>query len=260
MLDYNHRNDNSQINSQTVTEQINKNIDKWLVWERELQAIRKYLGASRLGVPCSRALQYEYMAAENNESYPLDGQTLRIFETGHVFEELAIRWLRFSGFRLDTRDENGQQFGFKAAHGKIAGHVDGIITGIPLTLTLKLPCPMLWEVKTMSGKNWRETVKKGLVLSKPVYAAQIALYQAYMEDTIPDISKNPCLFTAINKDTSEIYAELIPFDAELAQRMSDKAVNIIKATEAGETLPRGFSSKEVFDCKICPYQTKCWGD
>ncbi|WP_341792985.1 hypothetical protein [Rickettsia endosymbiont of Ceutorhynchus obstrictus] len=256
MLNFNHKN----VSLNAITEQVNKHIDMGLWFKHQMEPARKYLGASRLGMPCSRALQYEYMAAENNESYPLDGQTLRIFETGHVFEELAIRWLRFSGFRLDTRDENGQQFGFKAAHGKIAGHVDGIITGIPLTLTLKLPCPMLWEVKTMNGKNWRETVNKGLVLSKPVYAAQIALYQAYMEETITGISKNPCLFTAINKDTSELYHELIPFDTELAQRMSDKAVNIIKSTEAGETLPRGFSSKEVFDCKICPYQTKCWGD
>jgi hypothetical protein len=42
--------------------------------------------------------------------------------------------------------------------------------------------------------------------------------------------------------------------------MSDKAVNIIKAIEAGELLPRSFSSREWFECKTCTYQQKCWGE
>ncbi|WP_197062052.1 hypothetical protein [Rickettsia hoogstraalii] len=79
-----------------------------------------------------------------------------------------------------------------------------------------------------------------------------------MEETITGISKNPCLFTAINKDTSEIYAEAIPFDAELAQRMSDKAVNIIKATKVGGLLPRHYSNPDIFECKMCEFRSKCW--
>ena len=54
-------------------------------------------------------------------------------------------------------------------------------------------------------------VKRGVALSKPVYAAQIALYQAYLE--LP----NPALFTALNRDTMELHCELVPFDASLAQ-------------------------------------------
>ena len=79
-----------------------------------------------------------------------------------------------------------------------------------------------------------------------------------MQESIAGISPNPCLLTAINKDSCDIYHELIPFDGELAQRMSDKAVNIIRATEADELLPRAFSSREFYDCKICSYQSKCW--
>ncbi len=41
--------------------------------------------------------------------------------------------------------------------------------------------PALWECKTMNARNWRETVSKGVAVAKPVYAAQIALYQAYMD-------------------------------------------------------------------------------
>ncbi|WP_342270489.1 hypothetical protein [Rickettsia endosymbiont of Orchestes rusci] len=248
---------------------LNMLLNQALSYEKSTEPLRKYLGASRLGVPCSRALQYEYLKAINGDIRIVDdGNHIRNFEIGYLFERLMIDWLKLSGFKLLTHDEQGKQLGFAVADGKIAGHIDGVITDVPIDIKdlnrenkdLKISCPMLWETKSMNNKNWRETFTKGLVLSKPVYAAQIALYQAYMEETICGISKNPCLFTAINKDTAEIYVELIPFDAELAQRMSDKAVNIIKATEAGETLPRGFSSKEVFDCKICPYQSKCWGD
>ena len=110
----------------------------------------------------------------------------------------------------------------------------------------------------MNDKNWRETVKKGVLVTKPIYAAQIATYQAYMEPTIPGISDNPALFTAINKDTQEIWSELVPFDGGLAQRMSDRAVKVIRATEAGELLPRIASEPGYYECKYCAWANRCW--
>ena len=53
--------------------------------------------------------------------------------------------------------------------------------------------PALWECKTMNDKSWRDTVKHGVSKSKPVYAAQMAIYQAYMEASIPGISANPAV-------------------------------------------------------------------
>jgi len=57
----------------------------------------------------------------------------------------------------------------------------------------------------------------------------------------------------------EIYTELVPFDAALAQKMSDRAVRVIQATEAGELLPRGFAEASYFECKFCSYAQRCWG-
>ena len=42
-------------------------------------------------------------------------------------EDLAIRWLRLAGFDLYTRKQDGEQFGFSVAGGRIQGHVDGVI-------------------------------------------------------------------------------------------------------------------------------------
>ena len=110
----------------------------------------------------------------------------------------------------------------------------------------------------MNAKNWRETVKSGVVVTKPVYAAQIALYQAYMDASVPGLASNPALFTAINKDTAELHHELVPFNAELAQRMSDRAVRILRATDAGELLPRLARERDHFECRMCAYATRCW--
>ena len=97
--------------------------------------------------------------------------------------------------------------------------------------------PALWECKTMNAKAWRETSSKGVAVAKPIYAAQIAVYQAYMDASVPGVADNPALFTAINKDTAELHHELVPFNADLAQRMSDRAVRILAATDAANCCP-----------------------
>ncbi len=79
-----------------------------------------------------------------------------------------------------------------------------------------------------------------------------------MEASVPGISANPALFTAVNKDTAELHHEPVPFDGALAQRMSDKGVRIIKATEAGELLPRIAQSPDFHECRFCPWSDRCW--
>lgn len=249
MLDYNHQ--------PKLHECITALIDQALDRERASQTPRQYLGASRLGAACERALQYEYAGAPVDPGRGFPGRILRVFEVGHQLEDLIVRWLRMAGLELHTRKASGGQFGFSVAGGRIQGHVDGIISAAPTDLGFSFP--MLWECKTMNDKSWRETVKKGVTVSKPVYAAQIAIYQAYMEASVPAISSNPALFTAINKDSQEVWSELVPFDGGLAQRMSDRGVRIIRATEAGELLPRSFTDQTHFECKFCSWQDRCWG-
>jgi len=87
----------------------------------------------------------------------------------------------------------------------------------------------------------------------PEQRAQVAIYQAYLQ-----LHEHPAIFTAMNADTMEIYTELVPFDAALAQRMSDRAVRVIVATDAGELLPRGFNDSTHFECRMCSWQDRCW--
>jgi len=247
-LDFNHR--------PTMGDRINDLVDVALIGERDAEVPRTYLGASRLGVACERALQFEFAQASKDEGSDFSGQVLRIFAIGHMLEDLAIRWLRAAGIDLVTQKADGSQFGFSVAGGRIRGHVDGIINGSPAALGLRTPA--LWECKTMNAKNWRACVKDGVAISKPVYAAQIAIYQAYMESVVSGISQAPALFTAINKDTAELYHEFVPFDSALAQRMSDRGVRILQATDADDLLPRVAQSRDFFECRFCSYADRCW--
>jgi hypothetical protein len=241
MMDFN--------SSASVSGQLTELIDAGMQRSREAQPGRDYLGASRLGVACERALQYEFAKAAIDSGRRLEGRMLRIFERGHVMEDCMVTWLREAGFDLRTRKADGNQFGFSAADGRLKGHVDGVIVGGPEGFAY----PALWECKCLGNKSWRDLDKHKLAVSKPVYAAQVAIYQAYLE-----LHEHPAIFTAINAETMEIYTELVPFDPALAQRMSDRAVKVITATQAGELLPRSFNDSTHFECRMCAWQDRCW--
>lgn len=251
MLDFNSR-------SQTSAH-VNAAIDAALVTANQATPPRSYLGGSRLGHACERALQFEFVKAPKDEGADFDGRLLRIFGIGHALEDVAVAWLRAAGFDLYTRRGGGvpgEQFGFSVAGGRIRGHVDGVFAGGPTIPGMAFPA--LWECKTMNAKAWRETSSKGVAVAKPIYAAQIAVYQAYMDASVPGVADNPALFTAINKDTAELHHKLVPFNAELAQRMSDRAVRILAATDAGELLPRIATQADHFECRFCPWAKRCW--
>lgn len=251
MLDFNSRN--------LTSGHVNAAIDAALVAGNAATPPRSYLGGSRLGQACERALQFEFVKAPKDEGADFDGRLLRIFGIGHALEEVAVAWLRGAGFDLYTRrggGDHGEQFGFSVAGGRIRGHVDGVFAGGPTIPGMAFPA--LWECKTMNAKSWRETASKGVAASKPIYAAQIAVYQAYMDASVPGVVDNPALFTAINKDATELHHELVPFNADLAQRMSDRAVRILAAADAGEMLPRVAAQADHFECRFCPWSKRCW--
>lgn len=248
MLDFNHR--------PNLSETITQLIDTALQQREAKRPPRSYLGASRLGVSCQRALQYEYCQTPKDPGRNFTGRALRIFEAGHVFEDLMIGWLQQAGFELVEQDHQGNQFGFSVLDGKIQGHIDGVIVSAPKHFNWSYP--MLWEAKSLNDQSWHETVAKKLAVSKPIYAGQVALYQAYLEPQFPGLHKNSALFTAINKNTAELYFELVEFDGALAQQCSDKGVRVISACEAHELLPRISRDPTHYECRFCSWQDRCW--
>ncbi|MDR3327421.1 MAG: YqaJ viral recombinase family protein [Prevotellaceae bacterium] len=226
----------------TFSEDLNKVLDSAF----NAAELRNYLGASSLGDVCVRRLQYQRLGIQPDT--PLSGKQQRIFELGHILEDVVANWLRQAGFALETLDPSTQkQFEFQQANGQIKGHVDGIIRNGPVTL----PYPLLWECKTMKSALWRDFMKNGLEISHQHYFVQVQLYMAYL-------NLGNCLLTALNKDTAELHHELIPFNAGIASKYSDRAVQILKATEHGEFLPRIAVNSDYFECKMCKFYNTCW--
>ena len=237
--------------SDEMCQKIQETVDESIKEANKSQKRRTYLGASSLGESCSRRIQYRFMGQEPDQESEFSAKLLRIFQFGHTIEDMAHGWLVKAGFDLRSTDKNGEQFGFSIADDQVKGHIDGVICAGPDGLKY----PMLWECKSANDKKFREFQIKGVTLANPVYAAQVALYQAYME-----LTDNPCLFTVLNKNTSEIYYEFIPFNKALAQDISDKAVTILEATKANELLPRVAQSRDYFSCKYCEFQDTCWSN
>lgn len=202
---------------------------------------RQYLGASAIGSDCLRKVQYDWFCDPQ-----LPARIKDIFARGHFFEDVTRRHLIAAGFKFAP----AEQLEFKAAAGLFRGHADGIIIAGP-----KLPhvsFPFLWECKCLCAKGWRAIERDGLVGLYKVYAAQVAIYQAYLGVT------NPALFSVVNADTCERLHFLVPFDTQLAQAFSDRAVVVIQASRAGELLPRVTDDPDDWRCKMCSHRERCW--
>lgn len=254
--EHNYRDENDMIdlNTRNTAGRLGHLLDEALLTrhrEREnarLATRTPRIGASRLGENCARKLQYEYFKAPRDRE--LKAATLRIFHRGHEGEAWVASWLRLAGFTLFTEDAEGQQKCFRALSGKVLGFADGMVTDGPEECG---PYPRLWENKVLGGKGWNKLDKEHVRKAYPVYHGQVQLYMAYFE-----LTESPALFTALNADTMELYAEDVAFDAATAQELSDRAVNIVRACEAGELLPRCTDREDWFECKFCDWRNRCW--
>jgi hypothetical protein len=225
-------------------QQINELIDaKLKEYHLATNKKRDYLGASSVGDPCLRKIQLQYMQCAEE----ISSRTLRTFAIGNALEPLVADWLRVAGFHLKTDNTDGKQFGFSIAGGRIAGHVDGVVCDGPDFLK----CPCLWECKTMNEKNWNNIRTRPAGFKTRLLRPDTIIYGLHKS------RKKPCLFTVLNKNTSELYFELVPFDMEAAQLYSDRAALIVQATERNEALPCISNDPSYHSCKACSYRQDC---
>ena len=187
MLDFNRVN----ISASSVSVGINEAIERAAL--RSIRQPRSYLGASIVGHECLRRVQYDWFCDPVHAA-----RTYEIFERGHYFEQRSRQHLVDVGFHFAP----SQALAFSAADGLLRGHADGIIIAGPDLPGLYLIYPLIWEHKALGAKGWKRLERDGLSKAFPEYAAQVALYQAYLDVT------NPALFTALNADTCERLSKL----------------------------------------------------
>jgi len=198
---------------------------------------RTYLGASILGTECARQLWY-YI---NDPKEVEDPQTLRKFEVGKALEPVIINYFKEAGYTLYGHD--GRQLGF--TDNGIAGHCDFVIKGIDDDEET----PYLGEIKTANSFYFKEFVKKGIAANEK-YAGQLQVYMHKFK-----LKKG--LFVVMNKDTQELYIEIVSYDEFEAVRLLDRGHHILTMKEEPE---RHFPAKNYFKCNFCQWKKICWKD
>lgn len=246
MIDFNNR----KTSTEATSEAFDTVLFASLADKRSKQDRRTYLGASGIGEDCERRLQFDFAGAPR-EKEP-EKLTLRKFDFGHMIEELARCWFQDAGFKLVQKSEKtGKTFRFIQMDGDFSGEPDGVFIDGPQIEGLSYPA--MWEHKAVGAKTFREIKKDGLKKARPKYWSQIHTCMAYLE-------LRQTVFTVTNLDSGEQLNLIYLFEAEEAQRMTDKAVRIITSTRAGEQLPRPYAKSDHYECKWCPFAARCWKD
>jgi hypothetical protein len=203
---------------------------------------RLYLGASSIGSPCARQAQFDWMCDPVHK-----GQTVDIFERGHLFEDMVRGHMIHAGFEFAP----AEKLGFSTFGGTFRGHADGILVRGPALPGVGYPA--VWEHKCLGDRGWRGLDRDGLVTAYPHYAAQVLMYQHYL-----GITEHPAIFTATNANTCERLHVLLPHDAVAARAWIDRAEMIIAATRAGALLPRLAKTPTNPICVRCSHTERCW--
>jgi hypothetical protein len=234
----------ASLSLEAVNVAINDAIERAAAATAELP--RPYLGASIVGSECPRKVQYDWWCKPT-----LSARVRDIFERGHHLEDVARQRLIAAGFKFAPPEA----LAFSAVNGCLRGHADGIVIAGPNPLDgAYFNYPFLWEHKATNAKNWREIERHGLEKAFPRYAAQVALYQAYLDIT------NPALFTVTNADTCERLHFWVPFSAERAQEWSDRAAFIIEATRAPASSSRAHTTIHKIGAAACARTENGAGD
>jgi hypothetical protein len=234
VLDFNRNNRTDQ----PISIALNALIDASVVAE----TTRGYLGASAVGHPCMRRIQYDWMCDPEHPARLRD-----IFDRGHYFERRSREHFTRAGFKFAADD----RLKFTALHGLLSGHADGVFLDGPKIRDIEYPC--LWECKAINAKGWRSLERDGLEKAYPQYAAQIALYQHYL-----GVDGSSAILTAVNADTCERVHVAVPFNAGMARATIMRAETVIQATRAGELLPRFTTDPKNFRCRLCGHHERCW--
>jgi hypothetical protein len=230
------------------------------IYRQDDDGFRTHLGASVLGQECTRATWFMFRWAMTSM---FEARMLRLLNRGHMEEGRLIALLLMCGFDFWQQDNNGDQFRISAAGGHIGGSGDGVVQGLP---DLAPGTPVLAEFKThksdsfekLAGKVdlWRSHVAdpannmfmgKGVELAKPQHYIQMQIYMKRM-------GLGACLYCASNKDTDDLYMELVPLKPEVDEEYIKLGT---KLTLQKFPPPKLNSSPGYWKCRMCDLKPVC---
>lgn len=235
----------SEIARKEIAKQLLTDIDEWSINEFK-DGHRRHLGASSIGKSCSRALWYEFHWAKEQgttSKVMTEGQVYRLFNRGKREEAPIIAYLKGIGCKFE-QDQDQDQIQFSHHEGHFGGSLDQ--TGF-LPPKFKIDKRIFFEFKTMNLTYFAKVKKNGIQKEKPQYWAQVCTYGHGM-------NIDYVMFVCVNKNTDELWIELLKIDHAFGASMVDKAHDIITARMPP---PKISLVKTAFVCKQCPFIDIC---
>lgn len=201
---------------------------------------RSHLGASMIGRECTRELFYNWRWVQ---AAHFDGKTLRLFNRGHLEEPRFVAMLQMIGTQVWQHDQKGDQFRVSYLGGHFGSAIDSVLDGCP-----DVPNgPALSEFKTHGEKSFKKLESEGVRSSKWEHYVQ---QQIYMDK----YSLPWSLYLAVNKNTDDLYGEIVAYEPSIAGQFIDRAQKIIFTRSVPERLSE---SPGFYKCKQCSYNRIC---
>ena len=257
---------------------------------------RNHLGASMIGDECARKLWYNFrwvltQSFIDTKGVDQKGRMMRLFNRGHKEEFRFVEWLRGMGFIVEefeptsrlfyrvednkycvaeaapeggnnelyvevtgdvAHQERAAAFGVKRKQLRISGvngHYGGSLDAIITFPAIYGSFRMLGEFKTSGQKYFEKLKEETVIRAKPEHYAQMCSYgERYKLDY--------ALYLCVNKDTDEIYPEIVKLDPQHALRMTERAHSIINSPVP---LKRLSENSAYYKCKFCSFAPVCHG-
>lgn len=214
-------------------------------YQGEKNDFRSHLGASVIGKECARQIWYDWRWSKLPR---FSGRMVRLFNRGHLEEARFIAILLAIGCKVYQQDAAGNQFRISDVGGHFSGSGDGVAIGIP-DIPDNEPC--LVEFKTHGEKSFLKLQKEGVRVSKFQHYIQMQIYLRKMNLLYG-------LYCAVNKNTDEIYMEIVLLDANLADQFLDRGRQIIMMRIVPERIPN--ASPGLFACRYCDNKDICFNN
>jgi hypothetical protein len=209
------------------------------------EGFRSHLGASQIGNDCARQIWYGFRWVQKAK-FP--AQILRLFNRGHLEEARFLAMLLSIGCEVFQQDEKGNQFRISELGGHFGGAGDGVALHIP-DIPAGLPC--LLEFKTHGEKSFLKLQKEGVQVSKFVHYVQMQTYMRKMNITHG-------LYAAVNKNTDEIYMEIVLLNTYVADQFIERGKAIVMMRTAPDRIAS--ASPGLFTCKYCDMKGICFNN
>ena len=219
---------------------------KWIVQMNDAYApakqktFRSHCGASLIGSDCDRQIWLGYYWTKQPR---FSAQILRLFNHGHLQEAHFCVMLELLGAEIMQQNEEGKQYNFSHSNSHAGGSLDGIVKNLPYFEDELLTC----EFKTYNDRYFKELVKKGMVVCKPQHHAQILV-------GLEKFGLNYCIYMAINKNSSEIYVEIVEAQKYVAGHYLERFDRIVFSDKPPEKVADSPVAKE---CQWCDFVELC---